>query len=200
MQVKDEHIDTLTELLNIGVGMAAETLSEMVDSRVRLSVPSIKMVKGKEDIDAVLNRDELLGITSVGLQFSGAFSGSASLVFPPKAASSLVATLTGEEVGSPNIDDLRSGTLMEVGNIVVNAVIGSMGNMLQEQLQFSVPQYVEGDLVDLVGKQQADIMLWAATRFEVESLEIEGSVMIFFEFTSFDALVIELEKLNDRAC
>ena len=44
---------------------------------------------------------------TVKQSFSGSFSGIAELVFPTESASKLVAVLTGEKQGSPDLDAAR---------------------------------------------------------------------------------------------
>ncbi len=42
-----------------------------------------------------------------------------------------------------DMDALRAGTFCEVGNIVLNGVMGSISNMLNFDFDYSVPEYLE---------------------------------------------------------
>ncbi|HWI40828.1 MAG TPA: chemotaxis protein CheX, partial [Verrucomicrobiae bacterium] len=134
----------------------------------------------------------------VQLGFRGSFSGIAALVFPPASAIKLVAALTGEDAGTPGLNGVMAGTLNEVGNIVINSVIGTIGNILEKPFDFSIPDYLEGDLENLLKLDRAappPMILLIRTRFRVEDRRIEGNIFLVFESESFDALVSAITRL-----
>ena len=136
-------------------------------------------------------------ISSVQLRFDGSFTGTASLVFPPDSAGKLVDILTGEAFGADDLDEIRVGTLTEVGNIVINGVMGSIANILQERINYSVPTYLEGNVDGLLPQAQSEdaTILIAHTRFKVQEHHIEGNIILFFEVGSFDALLTAVNKI-----
>ena len=186
MNPTPEQIDVLKELINIGVGRAAGMLNDMLQSRVLLQVPYVKIFT-----PATLQAEiEELGsekLSTVRLTFKGPFSGIASLVFPPDSAGKLVDVLTGEEPGETDLDSIRIGTLTEVGNIILNGVMGSIGNVLEKHINYSVPTYLENNIGQL---------LLAHTRFSIEQLQIEGDIILLFEVGSFDALLEAIDAIN----
>ncbi|MGB0909920.1 MAG: chemotaxis protein CheX [Nitrospirales bacterium] len=191
MQLTTLQLDILQELINIGVGKAAGVMNEMLHSPLELSVPRVVIV----DPDHL----DTLGKTScatVCQGFKGQFNGTAALVFPPESASTLVAALTGEEAHGLDLDELRTGTLTEVGNIVLNGVMGAIANTLKEHIEYNVPSFQECSLEELLKIQVEDekkVCLLAETSFRTKDLELEGSVYILFEVGSFNIL---LEAIN----
>lgn len=191
-------IDALRELINIGVGRAAKVLSEMVNARIILQVPFIKLLTPdnlRREV-AHLGGDNL---AAVRLGFQGPFSGTAALVFPPDSASKLVAVLTGEEIGTPDLDSVRVGTLSEVGNIVINGVMGSMANLLKLQINYTLPTYAEDNIQNLMTPADAApdaTVVLAHTRFTVEHLQIEGDIILIFEVGSFSTLMNAINTDN----
>jgi len=188
MKVTPDEKDALTELVNIGVGHAASTLNTLIGHKIRLVVPSIEILS----IQSIIEHPQLCtegDISAVSMAFRGSFNGNASLMFPLESASTLVAVLTDETAGSPQLDELRSGTLAEVGNILLNGVMGSIGNMLSAAINYSVPAYHESSLSGILGHQQAEAVLVAWTNFFVDELRIEGNILLFFEIESFQALI-----------
>jgi chemotaxis protein CheC len=184
-------IDALRELINIGVGRAAKVLSEMVNSRIILQVPFIKLLT-PENLRREVGHLGEGHLAAVRLGFQGPFSGTAALVFPPDSASKLVAILTGEEMGTPDLDSVRVGTLSEVGNIVINGVMGSIANVLKLQIDYTLPTYTEDNIENLVMPTDAApdaTAVLAHTRFTVEHLQIEGDIVLIFELGSFSALM-----------
>jgi chemotaxis protein CheC len=193
-----EQIDVLKELINIGVGRAAGMLNDMLLSRVILQVPYVKIFS-----PATLYQEiEGLGyekLSTVRLIFKGPFSGIASLVFPPDSAGKLVDILTGEESGQADLDSIRIGTLTEVGNIILNGVMGSIGNVLKKHINYSVPTYLENNINQLLLGENIETdttILLAHTRFTVEQLQIEGDIILLFEVGSFDALLEAIDAIN----
>ena len=191
-----DQLDALKELINIGVGRAAATLNAMIQVHIQLQVPFIKIValSALEEMTDLGNEQ----LAAVRLAFQGPFSGTAALVFPTESAAHLVGVLTGEEADSPDLDAVRVGTLTEVGNIVLNGVMGSMGNVLERRIDYVVPSYMEATITNLLTAHETDpdvTVLLAQTRFTIEQLHIHGDVMLFFEVGSFDALVAAIDAM-----
>ena len=193
MRITAEQTDALTELVNIGVGHAASTLNSLIGHKIRLVVPHIEVVS----LDDVINNPEVSSsndISAVSMGFRGSFNGNASLMFPIESASTLVCVLNDEPPESEQLDELRSGTLAEVGNILINGVMGSIGNMLAASLNYSVPSYHESSLADILGHEQNEAVLLARTNFFIDELRIEGNILLFFEIESFHALINAVDQ------
>ncbi|MGL4619165.1 MAG: hypothetical protein ACRCZS_08915, partial [Chroococcidiopsis sp.] len=118
-QLTEDQIDALKELINIGVGRAASLLNEMVGFPIRLEIPFIQVFAVEDLQQELIARFNKNYLATVRLGFTGSINGSAELVFPTESASTLVSVLTGEDLGSPDLDAVKIGTLTEVGNIVI---------------------------------------------------------------------------------
>ncbi len=191
MQLTEDQLDALKELVNIGVGRATSVLNEMVDAYIKMQIPNLKVLTPQElqqQLEQQFNHDIL---SAVQLSFNGSFQGIAELVFPKESASALVAILTGEEPGSPDLDSVKIGTLSEVGNIIINGVMGSISNVLKQHMNYGLPQYTEDKIDNLLSRdiQTDDAILLAQTRFTIEDLHIVGDIILIFEVRSFDALL-----------
>ncbi len=192
MNLTFNQIDALQELVNIGVGRAAGVLNEMLCSPIRLHIPYIKLVP-MEVLQPTL-KQEFNGdlLSSVRMNFDGSFSGTSELIFPKESASMLVAVLTGESPGTPDLDSVKIGTLLEVGNIVLNGEMGSLSNALTQRLDYSLPIYVEGKVDNLLTAKQVEAnacVLLAQTRFLIEKLQISGEIVLIFQVSSFQSLL-----------
>lgn len=193
MDLSPGRIDALTEIINVGVGRAAASLNEMLESHVRLQVPDVRVISQQEidAIDSFVKED----VSAVKLDFEGFLSGMSSLVFSMESASKLVAILTGEELGSPDLDPLKTETLNEVGNIVLNCVMGSVGNMLEKNLFYSLPSYMEDTVSNLIRQniETSGAIVIARAIFNVERHDIEGNIILVFELSSFDSLLSAID-------
>ena len=193
----DEQLDALKEIVNIGMGKAASILNGMLDAHIELEVPSIIMFDPEDPGEklADVNHDDL---SSVQLDFHGPFAGSSALVFPPESVETLVTALTGEEPDSEGFDETTSGTLYEIGNILINAVMGSIANLLAAEIDFSPPNYKEGSFTDLIklkdSKEDLAFLLIRAN-FKVQEPRISGNVFLVFELGSFGDLLTAIDNL-----
>ena len=89
----EEHLDALREISNVGMGNAATALSQMVDDRIELHVPSVTLVD-------IVDVPDLMGgaeraVVGVTMQIHGDACGNVLLVFPELSAQRLVINCSG---------------------------------------------------------------------------------------------------------
>lgn len=196
IEIKEQHLEVLKELINIGVGRGASVLNSMLNSHINLHVPVLKILK-KEELSGYLHQSDLEQIAVVGLPFRGELSGSTKLIFPSESAVKLVNAFTGEIDGDIDMDAIRVGTLSEIGNIVVNSVMGSISNMLKIHFNYIVPYYQEGKLDEVILNRSesfsANNILLAQTHFSIDRLQVVGDIAIFLELGSFKYLLESIE-------
>lgn len=190
------HLDALQELINIGVGQAAAILNDMLDSHITLQVPVLKLLAPAEicqEMEQSLYQER---VSAVRVAFAGLFSGETLLVFPTESAAKLVAVLTSDESEATDLNAIKIGTLTEVGNIVINSVMGSISNLLGQSLRYTVPIYREEPVRQLLPNldlaKQPHILL-AKTHFCSNQLNISGDILLIFQVGSLDRLLTALE-------
>lgn len=195
----NDQIDALQEVVNVGVGHAAGTLQKILKLNIELEVPQIS-VYSFEDFMEHMKEDDLNELSCVYLMFYGKFNGLASLVFPPESAVKLVTVITGESSADLSVDGLMAETLNEIGNIVINNVIGMMCNILEVELDFSLPLYVEGDLADVMKTLTSlgKIVMVLKTIFKIGEKEIEGHVFVILSIDTVDTLLTLIDNLYDE--
>ena len=197
-QPTSEHLDALTELINIGAGRAASVLNTMLTSNIRLHVPSVKILslqESKRELEALGQKP----VAALSLAFNGDLAGMARLVFPPEDATKLVTALTGDEPGDLDLDAIRAGTLTEIGNITLNGVLGSISNLLRLSLKYSVPNFFELGRDNLLPKDfvwPGWAILLAHTHFLIEKNDINGDIIIFFGMGSLNKLLDTIDKFS----
>lgn len=200
MKLSAGQLDVLTEMINIGVGLAASVLNDMVQAHVQLQVPRIRVLSPEEFV-AEISKESKDDLASVQLPFkSETFSGRAMLIFPPESASKLVSLLTEETQTGLNLDEERSSTLAEIGNILLNGVMGSISNILSKKLDYSLPYFREDSLknvLEINGGEEYAAVIVAETHFSVLEHNIEGDVLILLGTRSLDALKTILNTLKE---
>lgn len=198
MLLSDEQKDALKEIINVGVGKAANLLNQMVHHHVSLKVPKldVKHLTSIKDEFAIF---EEKGLSSVKLKFRGEFSGITEVVFPSQSALNLVSLLTGEKFDSPDFNSLKEGTLSEVANILLNSIMGSISNILKTHFEFDLPYYSEEKILNLLSldTESNPIILFGEANFSIEDLQIEGNILFVLELVAFEQLKKILNRILD---
>lgn len=199
MEIDAEALDAIRELINIGVGRAAGMLNDMTGCTVRLNVPTVRILK----IDELAGAEEVraqVTLSTVSLAFEGPLCGMSALVFPQESAAALVTLLSGETGKSPELDALRIETLNEVGNIVINSVMGSIANLLRQHLTYTLPRYQEIPVLLLTRSSRCqspdDRVILADTHFSLEDQDIAGSILLVLEVGSLEVLLGAIREMS----
>jgi len=185
--------DALIELLNIGFGRAAASLSELTGHRVLLEVPQVS-VHPIEQLGVALRGVVQDQIASVHQIFSGPVAGDALLILDYKAAGMLKELLTSEPSLPLPMDASAREVLTEVGNILLNACLGTFGNILQVQVSFSVPHLNLDTLHDvmqslLINREGLRYALVVHAGFRLRDAEVTGYLIIVLSVASLDRLI-----------
>lgn len=193
--VSEPVLDGIRELVNIGIGRAAGSLNTLTGHHVVLNVPDITISRIEELKKKKIYPDS--SYTAINQDYSGAFLGTTILIFPQKSADSLFFLLTGEKVRNQENDELWRMTLLEVGNIIVNAIMGSIMNILEEKLEYHLPQYRENSLNGLLDNDRfadSKYIIVARALFSVEGQDIQGEILLFLADQSIDILAASINE------
>lgn len=190
--------DALVELVNIGFGRAAASLSKLTGHRVQLEVPQITMCPIEELIDNLrpFVQDEVATVHQI---FSGPVAGDALLVLDQHSASILKELLTNEPALPLDIDASAREVLTEIGNILLNACLGTFGNLLQIQVAFSVPHLTLERLDSVVGSiaighEGLRYALIVHAAFRLKNSSLTGYLVIVLGVASIDRLIRAVES------
>ena len=202
MTLTEAHHDALVELLNIGFGRAGAALSKLTGQRVLLEVPEVA-IHPVAQLDASLGRVAASKVASVHQVFSGPVGGDALLILDPVAASTLKELLTDEPALPLELDTSSREVLTEVGNIVLNACIGTFGNLLNVPIAFSVPDIDVASLRSVMERMIAggDALRYAlvvTAGFRLRDAEVTGYVVIVLTVQSLTRLLLALEQWIER--
>ncbi|MHB8069166.1 MAG: chemotaxis protein CheC [Desulfobaccales bacterium] len=200
MIISSEQKDSLLELINIGFGRAAASLSELTGQRVLLNVPQIVICSMEEIRDHL--KDLMQGkVATVHQMFSGAVAGEAILLMDYGGAILLSGLLSECRVPVDRLDQSDQEVLTEVGNILLNACLGTFGNLLNIHLSFSLPRMqVEtlGPLMDSfsIGEGGVRYAMLILTTFSLRDSTVHGYLILVLAVASLDLLVQSLERLG----
>ena len=197
MNVSNEQLDTIKELFNIGVGRAAQTLSTMLNSFIQLEVPTVEIFV-HPNYSELKKHFNLENVSAVTMDYKSSFSGSVFLMIPPESATVLVSALVNEEPGPISLDPVRAGTLCEVGNMIINSLMGSIANVLKETVNYSLPEYKESTFENILlekSEEEGTSICIANTTMKIQELEINGNLIIIFKVGHLQKLLASIDKL-----
>lgn len=190
--------DALVELLNIAFGRAAASLSKLTGHRVQLEVPQITMCP-IDELSAHLRPVINEGAVSVHQIFSGSVVGDAFMILDSRSAGILKELLTNEPAMPLEIDASAREVVTEVGNILLNACLGTFGNVLKVQVSFSVPHLSLESLESVVGSvavghEGLRYALIVHAAFKLRGSSLTGYVVIVLSVGSIDRLLRAIDR------
>lgn len=144
-QLNDMQLDVLKELGNIGAGNAATSLSELLNEKVDISLPTVQILDVNDAVEALGGPEHV--IVAILAKLYGDIEGIMMFIIERKFANSILKRLLGQEVDEENITELQQSALTEVGNIMIGAYSRSISTLSQLKLKASVPAVT----VDMVG-------------------------------------------------
>jgi chemotaxis protein CheC len=197
MQLTFDQSDALAELINIGYGRAAAALSELTGYRITLEAPSVG-VYSLDEVCARLDRSMSGSTACVNQAFSGPITGNAMLLLDEPAAVILSKLLDKDAAGS-TLDASSREVITEAGNILLNACLGTFGNLLEVQVTFAVPNLQVESVPTLLrtmtakGEPLTHGLLFQ-TQFYMRTSNVTGYLVMILGVTSLERLIVALER------
>lgn len=124
----------IKEIVNIGGGNAATSLSKLINQPIRMDVPTLELMEYEEVFKTIRAEDTAVKVVLIRLRHS---EGSFIFVVEPVHANELakMMILTDEEIS----EDLVDSAVTELANILVNSFLNATMKILNKNLTASVP-------------------------------------------------------------
>lgn len=146
--IQSIHLDLLKEIGNIGAGNAATALSKLLNKKIDMKVPNVKIVSFDEMMDMAGGADNV--VASVFLRIEGEVPGSMFFMLPIEQATNFIRDMIGDkniQLDTPPYDELSLSALQELGNILAGSYLSSLSDFTNLSLYPSVPALA----IDMVG-------------------------------------------------
>jgi chemotaxis protein CheC len=189
--------DLLTELFNIGIGRAANSLSLLVKQEVKLTVPSVKFISMQE-MTSHFGMDELS--CGVGQKMQGDFEAYSLLLFSESGSKEVVRSMLGDTLPDEMIVEMQQEAMNEIGNIVLNACIGSVSNSMSSTIDVGIPKFFHDKTENIInvntGKEGNDhTVLLITIDMILSQSNIKGYMVFLLEPLSITKLRKQLKKM-----
>ena len=146
--LNDLEKDAISEVFNIGISRSAASLSEMVGKEVLLSVPSLSISQFSEAVAELSSSSG--NISGVLEEFDGSVAGNAILLFPHDKTMELMKLIYPPEMTDDILLEMEDDTMSEIGNILLNATLSSLSEILDEEILNQIPKAISGSVEDVL--------------------------------------------------
>lgn len=177
------HLDCLKEIGNIGAGHAATALSLLLNKKIDMTVPNVRIVSFDEMVEMAGGSENV--VATVFLRIEGEITGSMFFVLPLEQATHFIRQMLGDSTFSlsqPPINELALSALQELGNILSGSYLTALADFTNLSLYPSVPALG----IDMVGaiisfglieqSQVSDYVIVIDTALDEDGMEISESV------------------------
>lgn len=198
-QLSELQQDALGEIFNIGVGAAADVLSQMIGDTVRLSVPSVHLTNQQEASERFLLREKRT-LCAIHQTYTGEVSTVAILMFPEENSLELVRSMVGNDVPLEQLTDMEQDAMAEIGNIILNSIISKLADTLELSFDGSLPSVslVSGHTVFSHAEgtdsptSAESAVLSLSIDFELASRQVSGYLAFLLDIPSGNKLIEKL--------
>lgn len=190
--------DALLEIGSIGAGHAATALSELVDHKVMINVPTLEITEVHR-VPELMGGPETL-VAAVFIRVLGDVRGSMLFLVPRESALAMVDLLQGHDLGTTKVvSETDEELLKQTGNILAMAYLNSLTRLTDLVFLPSPPAFafdMAGAILDSM-MAEAGMVAEYAIVVSAEFVHIAGRVnaMLFF-LPKPDSLDVILSRLG----
>jgi len=188
------YIDILKEIGNIGAGNAATSLAKMIEKRIDMNVPVVRILEISEVTD-ILGGAEI-PVIGILIGVSGEIKGTMMFILELEAAYALVNILMGKPLESRDeFSEIEYSALREVGNILSSSYLSALSTLTNLKVVPTVPDLA----VDMAGAilsvpaiefgKVGDTVLYIETEFYQGTEKVVGDFFLILEVDSYEILL-----------
>lgn len=193
--MSEEYFDVLKELGNIGAGNATTALAQLLNCKVDMQVPQVRLLDFKE-LGAAIGGEERL-VAGIYLGVEGDITGHIMFFLEKGSARHLVSKLMGMELAGEEFNEMEISALKEIGNIITGAYLNSLATITNMMIYPSVPDIC----IDMAGAILSvpaiefgaigDKILMIQTRF-LDDTDLEGYFILVPDLESYGKILRSL--------
>lgn len=195
-QVSQNYYDILKEIGNIGAGNAMTALSQMLQCKVDMKVPQVKLVPFSE-VGTMMGGEEQI-MLGVYLGVEGDITGSMMFLIETACAKHLInKMMMGMASEEDGFSEMELSAMREVGNIITGAYLNSLSTLTNLKIYPSPPDLT----VDMAGAilsvpaiefgTMGDNLLLIQSQF-YDEVEIDGYFILIPDLESYTKILTSL--------
>jgi len=191
VEKSEQYFDVLREIGNIGAGNATTALASLMQSKVDMRVPQVKLLEFSE-VGKLLGGEEQV-MAGVYLAITGDIMGSIMFLVKEEVAMYLVNKMM-MGMGSDLRGEMESSALKEISNIITGAYLNALSTMTNLTILPSIPDLT----IDMAGAilsvpaiefgQLGDKMLLIQTEIS-DDIDIDGFFIMVPDMDSYEKIL-----------
>ena len=191
-KVSETYLDVLKEIGNIGAGNAMTALSQMLNCKVDMKVPQVKLLDFNE-VGALMGGEEQV-MVGVFLGVEGDITGSMMFLVEQGSAKHLLHKIMVQQEG---FSEIEFSAMQEIGNIITGAYLNSL-SMLTNLTIIPTPPSLTLDMAGAILSVPAiefgtlgDKILLIQSQF-YDEVEIDGYFILVPDIESYPKILTSL--------
>lgn len=195
-EINSRYPDVLSEIGNIGAGNAATAISSMLNHRIDIGVPEVRLVAVEKIGASVGHEDDVIVGIMLGVEHD--IEGSMMFLIDMKSAKHMINHLMMRDPEHDvEFDEIELSAIREVGNIIAGAYLNAIAGLTNLCITPTVP-YVTIDMAAAILSVPAiqfgmsgDYALMINTQISSE-MDIKGSFILMPEGNSYEKIFSSL--------
>lgn len=195
-QVTENYYDVLRELGNIGAGNAMTALSQMLQCKVDMKVPQVRLLEFTEVGDMMGGEEQIM--VGVFLGVEGDITGSMMFMVEEESARHLIGKITmGMLPPGSEFEEMGLSAMKEVGNIITGAYLNSLSTLTNLKI-FPTPPALTVDMAGAILSVPAiqfgifgDKILLIQSQF-YDEIELDGYFILIPDLESYAKILTAL--------
>lgn len=189
--VSAQYMDVLKEIGNIGAGNATTALASMLQCRIDMAVPEVKLIEVDELAESLGGKERVM--TAIFLEVEGDITGDIIFLLEKGSASFLVSKLMGMEVNADGFSEMELSCIKEISNIIAGSYLNSLSTLTNLKIYPSVP-HLQMDMVDsllhspMSGAKDNDQILFIQTEF-TDDIQLGGYFVMIPDTESYGKIL-----------
>lgn len=189
--VSAQYMDVLKEIGNIGAGNATTALASMLQCRIDMAVPEVKLIEVDELAESLGGKERVM--TAIFLEVEGDITGDIIFLLEKGSASFLVSKLMGMEVNAESFSEMELSCIKEISNIIAGSYLNSLSTLTNLKIYPSVP-HLQMDMVDsllhspMSGARDNDQILFIQTEF-TDDIQLGGYFVMIPDTESYGKIL-----------
>lgn len=195
-QVTENYYDVLKELGNIGAGNAMTALSQMLQCKVDMKVPQVRLLDFSEVGKMIGGEEQIMVAVLLGVE--GDITGSMMFMVEEESARHLIQKITmGMMPAGSEFEEMGLSAMQEAGNIITGAYLNSLSTLTNLKI-YPTPPALTVDMAGAILSVPAiqfgifgDKILMIQSQF-YDEIELDGYFILIPDLESYAKILTAL--------
>ncbi len=194
-------IDTLREIGSIGTGNAATALSQMLNRRVKITLPEVRIMGYNEAIAWIGGPEAITA--GVRVKICGEINGLMLSVQSLEFVNLVLDSMLDEKIENyEKLKELERSALVEIGNIMISTFINAMSSLADITVDLTVPSLtvdMQGAILAVPMAEyggQTDYLMTIGGNFVCDGKEVPCRLLLSPDIRSLNFLLRKLGVMD----